>query len=424
MKLRYKMKGYTLHIIPTDKFKTTSISLRLQNKLTKEETTIRTLLTFVLVSATKKLPSTKELASYLDENYGARLSSHITTKGKSQIINIQTSFINDLYLQDNESLLEKQLCLLNDLFYNPFINDGGFDDVIVKLKKKELIERLQASKDDKFSYSLEKLFEYMGHNQTLGIPSTGYEEQITDITPKQLYAYLQKCICRDEKHVYVVGNVDESIVDVFDRCLQFPDHDDTYVSAYVYNNEKNDVLEMIEKQDITQSKLNIGYTIDTCFSDNEHYAMTVFNAIFGGISQSRLFKKVREENSLCYFVSSSYDAFNGILIVNAGIDSDAYHKAMELIDEQLKDLQAGNITDEEIYVAKIMLENSLRKTNDEAGSMMALAYNRDITGKKETSEEYIEKLKQVTKEQIVEVAKNIKLDTIFFLTGKEFYENN
>lgn len=424
MKLCYKMKGYTLHIIPTDKFKTTSISLRLQNTLTKEETTIRTLLTFVLVSATKKLPSTKELASYLDENYGARLSSHITTKGKSQIINIQTSFINDLYLQDNESLLEKQLCLLNDLFYNPFINDGGFDDVIVKLKKKELIERLQASKDDKFSYSLEKLFEYMGHNQTLGIPSTGYEEQITDITPKQLYAYLQKCICKDEKHVYVVGNVDESIVDVFDRCLQFPDHDDTYVSAYVYNNEKNDVLEMIEKQDITQSKLNIGYTIDTCFSDNEHYAMTVFNAIFGGISQSRLFKKVREENSLCYFVSSSYDAFNGILIVNAGIDSDAYHKAMELIDEQLKDLQAGNITDEEIFVAKIMLENSLRKTNDEAGSMMALAYNRDITGKKETSEEYIEKLKQVTKEQIVEVAKNIKLDTIFFLTGKEFYENN
>ena len=84
MKLCYKMKGYTLHIIPTDKFKTTSISLRLQNTLTKEETTIRTLLTFVLVSATKKLPSTKDLASYLDENYGARLSSHITTKGKSQ----------------------------------------------------------------------------------------------------------------------------------------------------------------------------------------------------------------------------------------------------------------------------------------------------------------------------------------------------
>ena len=424
MKLCYKMKGYTLHIIPTDKFKTTSISLRLQNTLTKEETTIRTLLTFVLVSATKKLPSTKDLASYLDENYGARLSSHITTKGKSQIINIQTSFINDLYLQDNESLLEKQLSLLSDLFYDPFVSEGGFDDVIVKLKKKELIERLQASKDDKFSYSLEKLFEYMGHNHTLGVSSTGYEEDVLDITSKQLYDYLQKCIREDEKHVYVVGNVNESIVDVFDQYLQFPGHEHSYTSAYTYHNDKQDLLEIIEKQDITQSKLNIGYTIDTCFNDDEHYAMTVFNAVFGGISQSRLFKKVREENSLCYFVSSSYDAFNGILIVNAGIDANAYKKAMSLIDEQLEDIQNGNISDEEIYVAKIMLENSLRKTNDEAGSMMTLAYNRDITGKKETSEEYIEKLLNVTKEQIVEVSKNVKKDTIFFLTGKEFYENN
>ena len=424
MKSCYKMKGYTLHIIPTDKFKTTSISLRLQSHLTKEETTLRTLLTFVLVSSTKNLPSTKDLASYLDENYGARLSSHITTKGQSQIINIQTSFINDLYLLDNESLLEKQLKLLSDLFYNPNAFDEAFDEVIVKLKKKELIERLQASKDDKFSYSLEKLFEYMGHNQTLGISSTGYEEDVASITAKDLYNYLQKCIQNDEKHLYVVGNVDESIVEVFDKYLQFPEHVNQYASAYVYNNEKTGVLEMIENQDITQAKLNIGYSIDTCFKDDDHYAMTVFNAVFGGISQSRLFKKVREENSLCYYVSSSYDAFNGILIVNAGIDGKDYSKAMSLIDEQLTDLQNGHITDEEINIAKMMITNSLRKTNDEAGSMIALAYNRDITGKKESSEEYIEKLLNVTKEQIIEVSKKIKKDTIFFLTGKEFYENN
>ncbi len=424
MKSCYKMKGYTLHIIPTDKFKTTSISLRLQSHLTKEETTLRTLLTFVLVSSTKNLPSTKDLASYLDENYGARLSSHITTKGQSQIINIQTSFINDLYLLDNESLLEKQLKLLSDLFYNPNAFDEAFDEVIVKLKKKELIERLQASKDDKFSYSLEKLFEYMGHNQTLGISSTGYEEDVASITAKDLYNYLQKCIQNDEKHLYVVGNVNESIVEVFDKYLQFPEHLNQYESAYVYNNEKTGVLEMIENQDITQAKLNIGYSIDTCFKDDDHYAMTVFNAVFGGISQSRLFKKVREENSLCYYVSSSYDAFNGILIVNAGIDGKDYSKAMNLIDEQLTDLQNGHITDEEINIAKMMITNSLRKTNDEAGSMIALAYNRDITCKKETNEEYIEKLLNVTKEQIIEVSKKIKKDTIFFLTGKEFYENN
>ena len=59
METVYQMKGYTLHLIPTKKFKTITMSLRLQSPLTKETTTLRTLLTFVIVAATKKYPSTK-----------------------------------------------------------------------------------------------------------------------------------------------------------------------------------------------------------------------------------------------------------------------------------------------------------------------------------------------------------------------------
>ena len=101
---------------------------------------------------------------------------------------------------------------------------------------------------------------------------------------------------------------------------------------------------------------------------------------------------VREENSLCYYVSSSYDAFNGIMIVNAGIDFKDYDKALQLIDEQLKDIQSGHLEDSEIEITKGLLENALKKTNDDAGSMIALSYNRDITHKKETNDEYIQKI--------------------------------
>lgn len=421
MKTTYQMKGYTLHLIPTKKFKTMNVSLRLQSPLTKETTTLRTLLTFVLIAATKKYPSTKLLSSYLDENYGARLSTNVSTKGQSQIINIHTSFVNDRFLPHQESLMKKQITLLNDLFYEPFLVDGYFDETIVAQKKKELKERLQINKDDKFSYSLDKLFEYMGHDQFLGIPSTGYEEEISQITSKQLYEYLQRCIQKDEKHVYVIGDIDESVVHTFEKCLQFPIHQHDYISAYSFQTHKDEILEVIEKQDITQSKLNMGYQINCDFIHENHYAMTVFNALFGGFSQSRLFKKVREEHSLCYYVSSSYDAFNGIMIVNAGIDAKDYEKTRQLINEQLHDIQNGHVNDEEIIIAKKMLENTLKKTNDEAGSMIALSYNRDITHKKETNSEYIQKLLNVTKEDIIRVSKNVQLDTIFFLTGKDFH---
>lgn len=424
MKTVYQMKGYTLHLIPTKKFKTITMSLRLQSPLTKEHTTLRTLLTFVMVAATKKYPSTKELASYLDECYGARLSTNITTKGKSQIINVYSSFVNELYLPTKESLLKDQIQLMSDMFFDPHIFNNSFDEKIVEMKKKELKERLQVNKDDKFSYSLDKLFEYMGKNQTLEIASTGYEEDIDKITAGDLYQYFTKCIQEDEKHVYVVGDIDESIVDMFDHFLVFPNHHNDYSSSYIFEKIRDDVVEVIEKQEITQSKLNMGYRIDCDFKSDKHYAFTVFNAIFGGFSQSRLFKVVREENSLCYYVSSSYDAFNGIMIVNAGIEANDYYKAMNLIKEQLVDIQNGNITDEEINLAKLMLQNALKKTNDEAGSMIALTYNRDITHKKETNEEYIQKLLNVSKQDIIEVSQSVELDTIFFLTGKDFNGNN
>lgn len=424
MKTVYQMKGYTLHLIPTKKFKTITISLRLQSPLTKEETTLRTLLTFVLVAATKKYPSTKELAAYLDENYGASLSTNVTTKGQSQIMNIHTSFVNDLYLPTKESLLKDQIQLISDMFFDPFIKDQKFDETIVELKKKELKERLQVNKDDKFSYSLDKLFEYMGTHQTLGVASTGYEDEIDKINASNLYQYFLKCIQEDEKHLYVVGDVDETIVDVFDTCLEFPENHQDYPSAYTFQKDKDEVLEIIEKQDITQSKLNMGYRIQCDFTKPQHYAFTVFNALFGGFSQSRLFQVVREENSLCYYVSSSYDAFNGIMIVNAGIEANDYHKTKGLIEQQLKDIQAGKLKDEDIQIAKMMLKNALRKTSDEAGSMIALTFNRDITHKQETNDEYIQKLLNVSKQDIIDVASNVQLDTIFFLTGKDFNENN
>ncbi|MEG0366390.1 MAG: pitrilysin family protein [Coprobacillus sp.] len=424
MKTIYQMKGYTLHLIPTKKFKTTTISLRLQNLLEKENTTMRTLLTFVLVAATKKYPTTKDLASHLDENYGATLSTNIATKGKSQIINLYSSFVNDNYLPSQESLLENQLQLINDLFFHPLIENNGFNQTIVDMKKKELKERLQVNKDDKFSYSLDKLFDYMGKDQTLGIPSTGYEEEIDKITPQDLYQYLLKCLKEDEKHLYVVGDIDESIVDIFDKYLQFEENNNSFSSAYVFESGRKDVVEVIEKQDITQSKLNMGYRIDCDFVSSKHYAFTVFNAMFGGFSQSRLFQVVREKNSLCYYVSSSYDAFNGLMIVNAGIEATDYHKAMDLIQEQLTDIKNGHVSDDEIELVKMMLENALRKTNDEAGSMIALAYNRDITHKNESNDEYIQHILNVSKSDIIQVAQAIELDTIFFLTGKDFNENN
>ena len=104
---------------------------------------------------------------------------------------------------------------------------------------------------------------------------------------------------------------------------------------------------------------------------------------------------------ICYYITSSYDAFNGIMVVNAGIETKDYQKTVNLINEQLSRIQAGDFNDDLIEITKMMLENSLIKSNDEAIEYDCFTYNRDITDKEETNEQYIEKIKCVSNEDII-----------------------
>ena len=414
----YKITVYDLHLITTNKFKNITISLKLQNTLDKKTVAKRTLLSFMLTTGTEKYPSTQELSIYLESMYGMKLGANVVTKGKSHIININSICINQEYLPYKEDLIQRQIQLLNDIFFKPNASKTVFDQTMFERKKKELVERLINNQDDKFYYSLEKMFEYMGKGTCLGISSHGNIEDIKKIENEELFSYFKECIKNDQKHIYVVGNVDESIVHVFENCLSFEKNNSIFESVYSFEKNRKDLLEIIEKQDVTQAKLNMGYRISVNYNHQNHYAFVVFNAIFGGMSQSKLFKVVREKNSLCYYISSSYDAFNGVMVITAGIEGKDYHQTVQLIKEQLKEMQDGCFDQDDIDIAKLMIKNSMKKTNDEPLSQVAVQYNRDITGKKETNEQYLEKIENVTYQDIVDVCQNIELDTIFLLKGR------
>lgn len=414
----YKMNGYVLHLMPTDKFKNITISFKLQNALDKSTVAKRTLLSFMLTTGTRDYPSTQALSKYLESLYGMRLSSNVVTKGKSHVINVNSICINQEYLPYKEDLLKKQITLLNDIFFKPNALDDKFNEEMFERKKKELIERLISNQDDKFYYSLEKLFEYMGKDQCLEISSHGNIEDIEKITNEELYAYFIECIKNDSKHVYVVGDIDDSIVGVFNDYLTFEDNNNHFDTVYSFNKSRENLLEIIEEQDISQAKLNIGYRVGANYSLKNHYAFNVFNAIFGGMSQSKLFKVVREQHSLCYYISSSYDAFNGVLVITAGIESNDYNKTMKLIAEQLDKMKKGEFSKEDIDIAKLMIKNSMKKTFDDPLSQIAVQYNRDIANKDESNDEYIEMINNVSYQDIINVCQDIELDTIFLLKGR------
>ena len=59
------------------------------------------------------------------------------------------------------------------------------------------------------------------------------------------------------------------------------------------------------------------------------------------------------------------------MYVYSGIESQNYEKALNIIDEQLKDMVAGNFTDKEIELAKKSLINSKVRVDGSSSGMMA-----------------------------------------------------
>ena len=60
-----ELDGYRLHLIPTKKFKNITISLKMAAPLTRQTTTLRTLLSFMFTGGTKKYNTSKKFSSYL-----------------------------------------------------------------------------------------------------------------------------------------------------------------------------------------------------------------------------------------------------------------------------------------------------------------------------------------------------------------------
>ena len=175
---------------------------------------------------------------------------------------------------------------------------------------------------------------------------------------------------------------------------------------------------MTEELDVTQGKLCIGYRTD---SPDEH-ASIVANAMFGGSSNSKLFLNVREKLSLCYYAGSSYDREKGALMVSSGIEFTNYDQAMAEIAAQLAAIQRGDWEDGEFTGAKSYLLNNFRSMEDFASSLESYLLFQAVSGSKETLGELMEAVEAVTPERVMEAARAIRPDTIYFLKGKETQE--
>ena len=414
----HELGGLRVHMIPTDKYKTNTFVFRFKAPLNEETVTERALLPYVLQSATEKLPSVIRLRQYLEELYGSSLAVDVSTKGEDHIISIYVDIANETYLQDAPPLFEKALSMLSDIVLHPATEGSGFLSSIVESEKRALVQRIEATYDDKMRYANERLIEEMCKVEAYRLSANGQKERVASITNETLYRYYQKVLAEDEMDLYIIGDIDEDAVDLVGKYFSIAPRTakDKNVILHKRNNEEQ---EIVEKQELKQSKLNIGYRTYITYRDEDYFALQLFNGLFGGFSHSKLFVNVREKNSLAYYAASRFESHKGLLFVMSGIEAKNYEKAVEIIKEQMKAMQNGDFSEEEIHQTKSVIQNQILEAIDTPRGFVEMLYHGVIAERTRPVEEWLTGIERVTKEKIVKVANNIELDTIYFLHGTE-----
>ncbi len=410
--------GISLHSLQTNKFKTFTLSFYIHRPLKEEEVTLNALLPFIMKRGSVLYPNLAAISKKLEELYGGFFDCGIRKKGEDQVICFNFEFVSPKYVKNDPQYLNEIYRFAFDIVLNPLIYDGGFKEEYVIREKENLKDHIEGLINDKKEYASLRCLSQMCTGENYALYEYGRIEDMERIDGKVLYNHYQDILRSSVIDVFAVGEVDlkplEQKLSGVERSLVSYEYPKTSVLK-----KSSDIQVAEDKFEVAQGKLAMGFRTNTGFCDEDAFALTLFNSIFGSGAHSKLFNNVREKLSLCYYAYSRLEKQKGIMLVSSGVEFENFKKAHDEILAQLQDIREGKVSDAELNASKKAIVNILMSLNDSAFSMEDFYLSGLIAGKVTDIEEYIRKIEETTLEEVVKVAGKIQLDTVYYLTGKE-----
>ena len=415
----FEINGISVYNIKSQRFKTNTINIFFQDNLNHESVAYNALFPSVLRRGSESFPDLKSINLHLEELYGAIFDCGIVKKGERQIIHFYFEYIADKYSFDNSNNFKSGVNFLLDVIYHPALENGHFVTQYVEQEKNNLKMLIESRTNDKLNYALERCYEVMCEGEPFGLYEYGTTTQIDAINTQALYEHYQKAVSTLPAIVFITGEINEQDMNYLKDRLSMVKRGaikgllQSVVKKYV-----KDVQYFDEKMDVNQAKLSLGFRTHVTPKENDYYALMVYNGILGGGMHSKLFQNVREKAGLAYYIFAGLEKFKGLMIIGSGIDIKNKQVAMDIIMKQLESIKNGDISQYEFDSTLKSLETGVHSLKDSQLQVVDFYLSQIISDTHDTLEGLLQKLKRVTKKDVVEVAKKLQLDTVYFLTAK------
>ena len=413
--IRYELGAYNLNVIKTNNFKTVRVEVKFRNVVKKEEITLRNLLKMVLIESTKKFDTERKFVIESEELYDLKLSSTSSRVGNFTTLSFNLTFLNEKYTE--KGLHNKSLDFLMEVLFNPNVSNNKFDSLSFNNCVNKLEKSIMGRKDNKTKYSIFALLQHMG-DYAYSYDQYGYLSDLKNIDEAKLYEYYKKVLMNDLVDVYVIGNVDSNeIKEYFINNFKINSFKKEKTNALIDEVLPRKRVKVFKEEDVVnQTKIAIGLRFNDVSEYERKYVLYVYNEILGGSGNSLLFDTVREKNSLAYYINSIAQGYDNLLIIYTGIDKDRVDLGLKLIKKTIKDIEKGKFTSDMFNNAINMITSSLKLSLETQPSVINNYYAMNILNSDDINTR-ISKFEKVTKEDVINFSKKIKMDTVFLLEG-------
>lgn len=409
--------GLDLHLLRTKTFKTVAARLVLHADL-DAGTAARALVPRVLQRGTRSFPDMRSLQSELDRRFGAGLSGNTGKMGERHLVEFSVDWLADKIA--GRGLLVEMFDLLAEMLHEPATDpQGALREDYVLQERKVQADEAAAIFDDKGRYARHRLIEAMCKSEPYARPAIGRAQEILALDAAQVRRAHRRLIDRAPADLFIVGDVTWSQALRGARRLGLHSRSVPARLKRTRRGRAGRVRTVRERQPVGQGKLALGFRTSVRLSHRLAPALAFMNALYGGTATGKLFKVVRERESLCYSIASRIEWTKGLLVVQAGIEPEKYAQARRLILRQLADLGAGRVSKDEMFYARQAIQHGLRSLVDSPRGLIEFALQRAVNGAPADLEGLKRSIDAVTVKDVTRAARTVKLDTVFFLTDEE-----
>ncbi len=398
------------------KLKFNRISVMFLTSLSRERAALNALIPSLLSKTNEKLNTMSALNRKLSDLYASELNATVSKDGDLQYLGLEIATIDNRFAIDGEDIISEAVGLLNDCIFTPYLVDGVFPSQSVEIEKNNQITDNNAEINNKTYYAHRKAIAALFEGEPAAISNLGENEDIEKITPEEAVEVYKDILKNMQVEIMCAGYNDfRSAEEDFRKSFGSIERTPKERQQNIVSSLKPEVKRITETLDVEQSKLVIGYKSDY----RNEPALSIMSYLYGGSVTSKLFRIVREKMSLCYYCYSRLGYSKGIMTVECGVDHENIEKAEAECRRQLEEVTNGNFTDEDIEKVKRIVVNNFRSINDSAGGIASWYFNRILKNDIVTPEEVIDRFSKVTREEIIEAAASMKLDTVYVLTSSE-----